>query len=118
MLHCWEPVQTCRRGPIMIADLTHARAILVMLCCVAAPGLGAAADPDLRLITAAADQDKATLRSLIRQGVDVNTARADGATALLYAAHHDDLEGVDLLLKAGANVNAAEDHGVTPLARA
>jgi ankyrin repeat protein len=70
------------------------------------------------LITAAAEQDKAALRALLKQGADANTTRADGATALLYAAHRDDLEAVDLLLKAGANANAAEDHGVTPLARA
>ena len=54
----------------------------------------------------------------LKQGVDVNAARADGATALLWAAHWDDLETVDLLLDAGAKVNAADDHGVTPLARA
>src|SRR5262245_19410383 len=75
-----------------------------------------AAAPDLRLVEAAAQQDKPAVRALIRQGVDVNTARADGATALLYAAHWNDLEMVDLLIKAGAKVNNAEDHGVTPLA--
>jgi ankyrin repeat protein len=77
-----------------------------------------AADVDLRLVSAAADQDKAAVRTLLKQGVNVNTARADGATALLFAAHWDDLETVDLLLKAGAKVNATDDHGVTPLARA
>ena len=44
-----------------------------------------AADADLRLVTAAADQDKAAVRALLKQGVNVNTARADGATALLCA---------------------------------
>jgi ankyrin repeat protein len=77
-----------------------------------------AADADLRLVSAAADQDKTAVRALLKQGVGVNTARPDGATALLFAAHWDDLETVDLLLKAGARVNAADDHGVTPLARA
>ncbi len=85
---------------------------------LAAASLATAAGPDLRLVTAAAEQDKAAVRALLKQGVDVNTARADGATALLWAAHWDDLETVDLLLRAGANVNAADDHGVTPLARA
>ena len=78
----------------------------------------AAAGPDLRLVGAAAAQDRAAVRALIREGVDVNAARADGATALLWAAHWNDRELVDLLLEAGADVNAAEDHGVTPLARA
>ena len=78
----------------------------------------AVAGPDLRLVGAAAEQDRAAVQALIREGVDVDAARADGATALLWAAHWNDQELVDLLLGAGADVNAAEDHGVTPLARA
>src|SRR5580700_8892862 len=73
---------------------------------------------DQRLVNAAADQDKATVRALLKQGVDVNSARADGSTALLWSAHWDGLETVDLLLKAGAKVDAADDYGVTPLSRA
>jgi ankyrin repeat protein len=85
---------------------------------LAAVTSAAAADPDLRLVNAAADQDKAAMRALLKQGVDVNAARADGVTALLWAAHWSDLETADLLLRAGANPNAGDDHGVTPLARA
>ena len=81
-------------------------------------GLATAAGSDFRLVTAAAQQDSQTVRVLVNEGVDVNTSRADGATALLWAAHWDDRETVDLLLGAGANVNAADDHGVTPLMRA
>jgi ankyrin repeat protein len=73
---------------------------------------------DQRLVNAAADQDKATVRALLKQSVDVNSTRADGSTALLWSAHWDDLETVDLLLKAGAKVDAADDYGVTPLSRA
>ena len=73
---------------------------------------------DLRLVTAAAQQDAQMVRALLKEGIDVNTARADGATALLWAAHWDDGEAAELLVRAGANVNAADDHGVTPLARA
>ena len=80
--------------------------------------LAVAAGPDVRLVTAAAEQDKAAGRTLLKQGVDVNAARADDATALLWAAHWDDLDTATLLLRAGANVNAADDHGVTALARA
>ncbi|HEY7171014.1 MAG TPA: ankyrin repeat domain-containing protein [Vicinamibacterales bacterium] len=78
----------------------------------------AAAAPDLRLVNAAAAQDKAAIRTLLKQGIDVNAKRADGATALLWAVHFNDAETIDLLLKAGANVNAADDHGVTPLSQA
>ena len=78
----------------------------------------AATGQDLRLVTAAADQDAQTVQVLLAEGVDVNTPRADGATALLWATHWDAHETVDLLLRAGADVNAADDHGVTPLARA
>src|SRR3954462_5311536 len=77
-----------------------------------------AAASDLRLVNAAAEQDKAAIRALLKQRVDVNARRADGATALLWAVHFNDLETVDLLLKAGADVNAADDHGMTPLAQA
>jgi len=80
--------------------------------------LGAAADPDLRLINAVAEQDRTAIRTLLKQGVDVNATRADGATALLWAVHFNDLETADLLLRAGAQVNAADDHGVTALAQA
>jgi ankyrin repeat protein len=86
------------------------------LLATARPVAGAA--PDLRLVTAAAEQDKAAIRALLKQRVDVNARRADGATALLWAVHFNDLETVYLLLKAGADVNAADDHGMTPLAQA
>jgi ankyrin repeat protein len=77
-----------------------------------------AAGSDLRLVTAAREHNLPAVRALLAEGVDVNAARADGATALLWAAHWDDLDAVDLLLRAGANVNAAEDQGTTPLALA
>ena len=81
-------------------------------------GGASAAEPDLRLVTAIQEQDGPAVRALLREGVDVNAARADGATALLWAAHWDDLDTADLLLAAGADVDAAEDQGVTPLALA
>ena len=81
-------------------------------------GLAAAASPDIRLVDAFAERNTALARTLLTEGIDVNVARADGATALLWAAHWDDRDAIELLLRAGANVNAADDHGVTPLARA
>ncbi|MEE2636131.1 MAG: ankyrin repeat domain-containing protein [Acidobacteriota bacterium] len=73
---------------------------------------------DLRLVNAVAAQDHEAVRALFDEGVDVNAARADGATALLWAAHWNDREAISRLVARGADVNAADDHGVTPLERA
>jgi uncharacterized protein len=78
----------------------------------------AAASGDLRLVEAVEKGDKAAVRSLLKQHIDVNTPQADGATALAWAAHKDDPETAELLIRAGANVNAANSYGVTPLALA
>src|SRR5438552_1035226 len=56
-----------------------------------------------------------SVRSSLRQKVDVNAPQGDGATALHWAVHLNDLATADLLVKAGAKVNAADDTGVTPL---
>jgi len=74
-----------------------------------------AANPDLRLVEAAKNQDRGAVQSFLQEKVDVNTPLGDGTTALAWAAHWDDPEMADLLLQAGANVNAANDYGVTPL---
>ena len=96
--------------------------LLASLCLVllaVAAGGAAATAPDLRLVEAMAERDTARVRTLLAdEELDVNAARADGATALLWAAHWDDGAAVELLLRASADVNAADDHGVTPLARA
>ena len=84
---------------------------------IAAGAMGAA-EPDVRIVQAAADKDREAVRALLAKKADVNAARADGATALMWAAHWDDLEMADLLLRGGAKVNAADDYGVTALARA
>ena len=77
-----------------------------------------AAANDLRLVGAAQNGDRETVKSLLKQHVNVNTPQADGATALAWAVYWDDLETVDLLLHANANPNAANDYGVTPLSLA
>ena len=92
--------------------------LVVGIASLSAAAIRAVSDDDLRLVDAAAEQDIVSVRALIREGVDVNTARADGATALLYAAHWNDREMAELFLLAGADPNASDDHGVTPLARA
>ena len=92
--------------------------LLAVFAAMSAVSLGAVGNDHPRLVDAASEQDTASVQTLLREGVDVNAARADGATALLYAAHWDDLEMAELLLLAGADANAGDDHGVTPLARA
>ena len=74
--------------------------------------------PDAPLADAAEKMDRASVRALLEQRVDVNTPQADGMTALHWAAYHDDLETAKLLVRAGANVKAANRYGVTPLSLA
>ena len=78
----------------------------------------AATAADLRLLEAVRQRDKETVRSLLKEPVEVNARQADGATALHWAAHWDDLEAAELLIRSGAEVNAANDYGVTPLSLA
>jgi len=68
-----------------------------------------------RLIDAARTADAAALRTLIRQGADVNAAAPDGTTALHWASYRDNVDIADLLIRAGAKVDAANDLGATPL---
>jgi ankyrin repeat protein len=81
---------------------------------VSAAALGAAGT-DLRLIEAAKKSDAAAVRTLVKQGLDVNARAADGATALHWAAYRDQAELVKLLIASKAAVNATNDLGVTPL---
>ena len=77
-----------------------------------------AAGADRRLVDAARTQDPATIRSLLKQRLDVNVRADDGSTALLWTAHWNDTATADLLLRAGADANAANDFRVTPLSLA
>jgi ankyrin repeat protein len=59
---------------------------------------------------------RSAVRTLLAQGADVNTARADGMTALHWAAWRGDAELAQMLLYAGANVGATTRLGsYTPL---
>lgn len=77
--------------------------------------LAAAAEPDRRIVEAAANDDRTAVRALIRQGANVNAAHGDGTTALHWAAHWDDQELADLLIRSGAAVNSTNDLGATSL---
>ncbi len=77
-----------------------------------------AARVDSRLAEAEKKPDKAEVRALLQQHLDVNAPAIDGDTALHWAAYWDDLETAGLLLQAGANVNAVNRYGMTPLSLA
>ena len=62
--------------------------------------------------------DRARIRALLEQRVDVNMPQVDGMTALHWAAYQDDLQTTEQLVRAGANVKAANRYGVTPLSLA
>jgi ankyrin repeat protein len=75
----------------------------------AAPGATAIAD-------AAMAKDNDAVRSLLKQGGDVNAAQGDGMTALHWAAMHGDAALTGALLYAGGNVQATTRlGGYTPL---
>ena len=57
-----------------------------------------AQDRDLRLVDAVKNGEQETLRLLLKEGVDVNIAQVDGATALHWAAHRNDLTSTELLI--------------------
>lgn len=106
-------MKTGRETPTPFVTIGGGLALLLLL----PPGQAAAA-ADLRLVEAARAQNKAAVEALVKEGVDVNTPQADGATPLLWAAQWDDLAITELLLHAGAHVNAANIYGVTPLSMA
>ena len=80
-----------------------------------APATSAAAETDPRLIEAVKNRNVESVRTLLKQRVDVNATQGDGATPLHWAAHRDDLAIADLLIRAGAHANVADDVGTTPL---
>jgi ankyrin repeat protein len=81
-------------------------------------GMVVAAGMDVRLVDAVKNKDRAAVRALLEQRVDVNSTAPDRATALHWAANLDDLEIAQLLVRAGANANTANRYGVTPLSLA
>ncbi|SVA24222.1 uncharacterized protein METZ01_LOCUS77076 [marine metagenome] len=65
---------------------------------------------------AAMHSDHTTVRSLLREGADVNTAQGDGMTALHWAAVNGQLDTAKMLLYAGANLRATTRlHAYSPL---
>ncbi len=73
-------------------------------------------EADAAFVAAAKAGDSRTVRTLVRQRVDVNAPEADGTSPLHWAVWSEDVETVTVLLRAGAKVRTANRYGVTPLA--
>jgi uncharacterized protein len=94
-----------------IQILTSAMVLLLVTGVHAAPARAPLAD-------AVEKMDRAQVRALVRQHVNINAPQADGMTPLHWATYHDDVETARLLVRAGANVKAPNRYGVTPLSLA
>jgi ankyrin repeat protein len=79
-------------------------------------GLGAQAPVSSPVADAAERGDLATMKSLLKEGADVNAAQGDGMSALHWAAERGNAELAELLIYAGANISAQTRIGqYTPL---
>lgn len=67
------------------------------------------------LLEASAEGDIEKVKLLLDQGIDVNSANAQGWTALTNAAYNQHLELVKFLVEHGADVNHANVNGTTVL---
>jgi ankyrin repeat protein len=94
------------------------RSVVALLFVVAGSAAHGASSNDSRVVTAAKNADRESVRRLIKLHADVNTPDVDGTTALHWAAQLNDSELTALLIRAGANVKAANRYGVTPLSLA
>ena len=92
-----------------------ARMSVLLVSCL--PLLLAAAPPSTSLVADAAMRDDAqAVRSLLKQGEDVNAAQGDGMTALHWAETNGDVNVAQMLIYAGANLEAVTRVGdYTPL---
>jgi ankyrin repeat protein len=93
-----------------------ARALSLLLVMAALAGSVRAVHAQVAVAAAAQARDLATVRSLLKNGADVNAAQGDGMTALHWAAMHADAELASTLLYAGASPRAITRlGGYTPL---
>jgi ankyrin repeat protein/mono/diheme cytochrome c family protein len=82
------------------------------------PAVGAPSAAAEKLFQGIRAGDRAIVRSLLKDGADVQARDADGDTPLMSAALNADAALLEVLLKAGADVNATNKAGATALMRA
>ena len=105
----------CRSGFSRNFDESRLKSLLQVAILAASVAVPAFASD---IIDAAKSKSTSAALSLISEGIDVNTADADGTTALHWAAHYGDAELARALIAAGAKVTAANDYGATPMSEA
>jgi len=109
----WRGPQVTAHGrPTIGVVAGFALHVLALLLCLAAGALHAA-DPDQRLIAAAARGDTAEVRKLLLGGASHTARDADGRTALVAAAYGNHVEAASVLMQAGADVNVRDTVGRT-----
>ena len=87
---------------------------ILLAAMITAASVGAAVNAPVA--DAASRGDTVAVRTLLKDGADVNAPQGDGMTALHWAAERGDLELTNLLLYGGANVSAVTRIGqYTPL---
>ena len=94
-----------------------ASVVVAALFLAGATGVEAAA-VDLPLLDAVRAGDTERARTLLAEGVDVDTSDGDGTTALHWVALNDDVDTARVLIDAGARVEVANRFDATPLALA
>jgi ankyrin repeat protein len=93
-------------------DMARPAAILALALLILTSFLPNASGRDMnetRLHMAAANNDDATIRSLLLEKVEIDARDSDGRTALLLATHRNHIEVARALIEAGADVNAKDN---------
>ena len=77
--------------------------------------VGALAQAEPAIVDAAMSGDLKTVRTLVRQAVDIDAAQPDGMTALHWAVQRRDLPMMNALLEAGAKHDLMNRTGAKPV---
>jgi ankyrin repeat protein len=92
--------------------------VLALACAGGAAAAEKAKAPDVSLVEAAQNGDRAQALKQISGNADANVTAADGSTALLWAAHNDDVELARALIAAKADPDKANAFGASPMSEA
>ena len=68
-----------------------------------------------KLLEAVENNSLKAIKSLIKEGADVNATNRNDDTALMYAAYKGDKQTGELLIENGADVDAINKNGYTAL---